>query len=138
MQKKLSSSLEDYIEAIFTLQNSDGKVRSIDIARHLGVSRASVSEAIQKLAKDGLVNYSKYNDVQITAKGKAAAEKVLSRHKMFTLFFSEVLGIPIKEAEANACRIEHVISAQVCDKLKSYLEFLAKNPDIISKFKEKD
>ena len=138
MQKKLSSSLEDYIEAIFTLQNSDGKVRSIDIARHLGVSRASVTEAIQKLAKDGLVNYSKYNDVQITAKGKAAAEKVLSRHKMFTLFFSEVLGIPIKEAEANACRIEHVISAQVCDKLKSYLEFLAKNPDIISKFKEKD
>ncbi len=137
-QKKLSSSLEDYIEAIYNLQNSEGKVRSIDIARKLGVSRASVSEAVQKLAKDGLVDYSKYNDVTITPQGKKAAEEVLSRHKIFTEFFVDILGIPAKEAEENACRIEHVISSQIYNKLKSYIAYLNENPEIIKKFKEKD
>ncbi len=137
-QKKLSSSLEDYIETIYSLADTEGKVRSIDIARKLNVSRASVSEAVQKLAKDGLVDYSKYNDVTITEKGKKAARQVLSRHKTFTEFFTVILNIPPREAEENACRIEHVISPIVYNKLKSYIKFLNQNPDIIAKFKEKD
>ncbi len=137
-QKKLSSSLEDYIEAIYNLSNSEGKVRSIDIARKLGVSRASVSEAVQKLAKDGLVDYTKYDDVAITSKGKKAAEEVISRHKIFTEFFAKVLGVEQKEAEENACRIEHVISPAVYINLKAYIDFLNQNPELIQKFKSKD
>ena len=137
-QKKLSSSLEDYIEAIYNLSNSEGKVRSIDIARNLGVSRASVSEAVQKLAKDGLVDYTKYDDVAITSKGKKTAEEVISRHKIFTEFFAKVLGVEQKEAEENACRIEHVISPAVYINLKAYIDFLNQNPELIQKFKSKD
>ncbi len=136
-QKKLSSSLEDYIEAIYNLANEEGKVRSIDIARKLNVSRASVSEAVQKLAKDELVDYSKYNDVTITEKGKKAAQEILSRHKIFTEFFAQILGVSPQEAEENACRIEHVISPEIHNKLKAYINFLNQNPEIISQFKSK-
>ncbi len=137
-QKKLSSSLEDYIEAIYNLSNSDGKVRSVDIARELGVTRASVSEAVQKLAKDGFVDYEKYNDVSLTIDGKQAAENIILKHKVFTEFFTKVLGIEQQEAEENACRIEHVISPVIYKKLKAYLDFLEKNQDLIKKFKLKD
>lgn len=136
-QKKLSSSLEDYIEAIYNLANEEGKVRSIDIARKLNVSRASVSEAVQKLAKDELVDYSKYNNVTITEKGKKAAQEILSRHKIFTEFFAQILGVSPQEAEENACRIEHVISPEIHNKLKAYINFLNQNPEIISQFKSK-
>ena len=136
-QKKLSSSLEDYIEAIYNLANEEGKVRSIVIARKLNVSRASVSEAVQKLAKDELVDYSKYNDVTITEKGKKAAQEILSRHKIFTEFFAQILGVSPQEAEENACRIEHVISPEIHNKLKAYINFLNQNPEIISQFKSK-
>ena len=97
----LHASGEDYLEAILILHMKKGTVRSVDVARHLGVSKPSVCHAVA-LLKDG---------------GFLTMESIYERH----CFFTEKLiaaGVDPKVAEADACRIEHIISAESFDRLK--------------------
>ncbi len=134
--EKLSASLEDYLEVIYNSIKYNEAVKAVDIARELNVSRASVTEALNKLADKGLINYGRYQTITITDMGMKIAEDVVNRHSSLSSFFENVLGASPKEAEENACRIEHIISAELLDRIEVYAKFADSQPDIVNGFKE--
>ena len=110
-------------------------MKAVDIARELNVSRASVTEALNKLSDKGLINYGRYQTITITDMGVKIAEDVVNRHSSLSSFFENVLGASRKEAEENACRIEHIISAELLDRIESYVRYAQVKRDIAEDFK---
>ena len=133
-QAKITSGLEDYMEAISNNIKTNGKVRPIDIARELNVSRASVSEALRRLAELGFITYGRYGVISMTQEGEYAAESVIKRHNLLKIFLCDVLGLDENEAADNACKIEHVISANMIDRFDKFVIFCKNNQKFTSKF----
>ncbi|HIQ36887.1 MAG TPA: metal-dependent transcriptional regulator [Desulfocapsa sulfexigens] len=121
---KLSASLEDYLEAIYLISGEDGDARSKEIKEHLQVSGPSVTEALQLLAEKGLVNYAPYESITLTPRGKEIARDVLHRHETLRDFFIDVLGIDAKLADEGACKMEHVASANIIDRMVKYTKYI--------------
>ncbi len=114
---KLYASGEDYLEAVLVLQRKQGMIRSIDLARHMGFSKPSISHAVGVLKNGGFLTVDDDGFLHLTVIGREIAEKIYERH----LFFMEQLiaaGVDPKTAEADACRIEHIISDESFDRLK--------------------
>jgi DtxR family Mn-dependent transcriptional regulator len=120
----LSASLEDYIEAIYHIIGSKLVARSKEIAARLGVSRASVTEALRALSKKELINYSPYEAITLTEAGKVVAEDVIFRHEALKHFFIKVLSINDSIAEEGACRIEHAAPPEIIARMISFTEFM--------------
>ena len=123
MEKKrhTTASGEDYLEAILVLQKKMGMVRSIDLARHMGFSKPSISHAVGVLKNGGFLTMDENHFLHLTDVGREVAEKIFERH----CFFTEQLitaGVDPKTAEADACRIEHIISDESFDRLKEAVE----------------
>lgn len=126
--EKLSQSLEDYLETIYNKIQENSRVKAIDISRELGVSRASVTEALNRLAEKGFINYEKYGSVLITDMGVEKAKQIVSLHKELTEFFIN-LGIDNTEAETTACKIEHIVSDKIKERVLAFNKFVKNNPD---------
>jgi DtxR family Mn-dependent transcriptional regulator len=120
----LSASLEDYLEAIHHIVKDKHVARSKEIAARLGVSRASVTEALRALGKRNLINYAPYEAITMTSKGAKAAQGVIFRHDALKQFFMEVLAVEEKVAEEGACRVEHAAPPEVIAQMVSFIEFL--------------
>lgn len=118
----MTSSLEDYLEAVFILSKQKGNVRLTDIAEFLGVSKPSVNRAIKTLTQNGFLEHITYGDIVITPEGESYAANVLRRHKLIKQFLINELGVDEKIAENDACQMEHVMSPVTIDKLYEYLE----------------
>ena len=100
----LYASREDYLEAILVLYKKFGSVRSVDIARHMGVSKPSVCHAVNVLCDGGFLTKDDKHFISLTEEGRKVAEKIYERHK----FFKEQLisaGVRLNIAETEACRI---------------------------------
>ncbi len=118
---KLHASGEDYLEAILVLQKEKGMVRSVDVARHMEVSKPSVCHAVAVLRDGGFLTMDEGHFLRLTDAGREVAEKIYERH----CFFTEQLiaaGVDPRIAEADACRIEHVISTESFEHLKKSFE----------------
>jgi len=113
-ERKLTPSSEDYLETILELtgDGDDDAVRSVDIAGHLHVSKASVTKAMGILRDAGLIEQAHYGLIRLTSQGRLRADEVLQRHGMIKRFLTEVLEIDDSIAEQDACRMEHAISDQ--------------------------
>lgn len=120
----LSSSLEDYLEAIFNLAKESKIARSKDIARSLGVSRASVTGALRVLKEKGLANYKPYDYITLTDTGRATAAEIAKKHKILKSFFIDVLGIEPNTAQEAACKAEHALGPGIITKLLCFIEFV--------------
>jgi len=120
--KDLSSSLEDYLEAIYVLSQEDGYAPAKKIGTLLGVGKSSVSWGLQQLAEKGLIHYKPYEAVELTEAGRAKGKKLVSRHEGITRFLRDVLGMDGALAEANACRMEHVVDREVVQRMRDVLE----------------
>lgn len=118
---ELSSSLQDYLEKILVLEESNEIVRITDIANELKISKASVNQTIVKLNNQGFVTHQSYGPVGLTEKGRIIARKVKSRHIKLRRFLIEVLKVDPVIAEQDACKMEHAISPQTVDKLTEFL-----------------
>lgn len=118
----MTSSLEDYLEAVFVLSKQKGNVRLTDIAEYLGVSKPSVNRAVNTLTQNGFLEHVTYGDIIITPAGESYAANVLRRHKLIKQFLISELGVDEKIAERDACQMEHVMSPVTIDKLYEYLE----------------
>lgn len=116
-----NQSIEDYLEAILVIQERSGHCRSVDVANHLGFTKASVSVAVSNLSRLGYARKLADGNLVLTEKGMAYAASVLRRHRLLTDVLVR-LGVPEKIAEADACRIEHDISAETYDKVKAWYE----------------
>ena len=138
--KKLSASLEDYLEAIFNLAGDSNVARSKDIASLLGVSKSSVTGALRVLKRKGLANYKPYDYVTLTEAGRAAAAEVVRKHNILKSFFVNVLGIEMDIAQQAACKAEHALGTEVIARLLRFIEFVTQENkdgyDLASKFEE--
>ena len=119
---EISSSLEDYIETVYSILQVENKVKAIDVSKKMNVSRASVTEALQKLEQLGLINYGHYGSISITETGVKKAKEIIKKHETLSTFFEKVLGVKHELAEETACKIEHVIGKEVLEKLKKHIE----------------
>lgn len=119
----LSRAGEDYLEAIYRISLQEGaSVRSVDVAEQLGVSKASVNKALSTLKEAGMVEQSRYGRVTLTAEGERYAALVWRAHRALRLFLERDLGVASETADAEACLMEHVLSADTMERLIGYLE----------------
>lgn len=117
----LSASMQDYLEAIIELEETEGKVRVTDIANKLQIAKASVNQTINKLKEMSLVKQQVYGPVELTEKGRQAADKIRQRHRRLRQFLVEVLGVDRQVAEKDACLMEHAVSTQTMEQLTDFL-----------------
>ena len=114
---KLHKAGEDYLEAVLVLHKKRGIVRSVDVARHLNISKPSVSNAVSILQQAGYLTMDSDHFLHLTEVGQKIAERIYERH----VFFMELLidvGVDPETAEADACKMEHAVSAESFEKLK--------------------
>ena len=115
---KLYASGEDYLEAILVLKNKLGMVRSVDVARHLEVTKPSVCHAVATLRDGGFLTMDSDYFLHLTDVGREVAEQIYEKHRFFTDRLIEA-GVDPVTAEKDACRMEHVISSESFEKMKA-------------------
>ena len=120
MMKRLSESVEDYLETIFILSKDGSTVRSIDIANELEFSKPSVSIAMKNLRESGYINVKSGGLIELTQSGREIAQRVYERHKLISdwLIF---LGVDRKVALRDACKMEHGLSEESYLALKKHI-----------------
>ena len=117
---KLMESGQMYLETIYVLSKEKSRVHSIDVSEHMGYSKPSVSRAIGILKAEEYITVDKSGFITLTQKGIAAAEELYERHTILTdLLIS--LGVDRETAAVDACKIEHVISADSFEAIKNYI-----------------
>ena len=114
---KLYASGEDYLETILVLQKKRGMVRSVDVARHLEVTKPSVCHAVATLRDGGFLMMDEDHFLHLTDVGREVAEQIYEKHRFFTDRLIEA-GVDPVTAEKDACRMEHVISQESFERLR--------------------
>jgi Mn-dependent DtxR family transcriptional regulator len=117
---KIQESAENYLEAILMIQREKGNCRSIDVAQFLGFSKPSVSRAMSLLRENGYVVMDNIGLLTLTESGREIAERIFERHQLLTEWLIR-LGVSPETAQADACRIEHVISVESFDHIKKHI-----------------
>ena len=120
--RRLTISAESYLDVIHELSHFCTPVRSVDVANRLNVSKVSVNKALRGLKQAGYVDQQPYGGIVLTRAGIDRAHAVAWRHAVISRFLQETLGLPDDAAEADACRIEHVISDQAVRALETFME----------------
>jgi Mn-dependent DtxR family transcriptional regulator len=123
-----SASTEHYLRAILELREERGYARVVDIATRVGVTKGTVSLALGQLSKRGLVRFDAARFPVLTPAGRRVAADVRGRYTIVMAFLSEVLGLPVERASAEACRWEHVVSHEVADRLLDLVRFRSDSP----------
>ncbi len=114
-------STEEYLEAVYRLEREGPGVTTSGLAADLGVSPASVSGMLKKLAADGYLTYEARGQAKLTEKGLRVAVRVIRRNRLAEVFLQDILGMPWDEVHAEACRLEHAISERVEERLVAVL-----------------
>lgn len=117
---KIQESAENYLETILVLGQENPYVRSIDIANELGFSKPSVSVAMKNLRTNGYILVDENGHITLTESGRAIAETIYERHTALSGWLMK-LGVDRETASADACRIEHVISAESFAAIKAHV-----------------
>lgn len=124
---KIQESGENYLETLLLLKDKMGNVRSIDLAVELNYSKPSISRAVGLLKKAGYVTVDEATGyIELTAAGLEKANMIYEKHRIIKRFLTEALGVNEETAEADACRIEHIISDESFGAIKNYIK---KNSD---------
>ncbi len=127
-QKPLTSVMEDYLEAIYDLDKEKRVVRVKDIAKRMNVKMPTVSSMLKNLNGRRLVNYEKYEYVELTKNGADVGKEMRRRHQILLKFLTEILKIAFKTADEEACKMEHTLSSTTLDSLTDFMEFIQACP----------
>ena len=125
----ISSSLEDYLEAIAEIIENQGHAHTKEIAEKLNVKMPSVTNALQALSSRGLIRYQSHSPVFLTASGAETAAVIRHRHSVLKTFFSNILKLDQKEADDSACKIEHIIGEKVLSRFVLLTEAISGRGD---------
>ncbi len=117
---KIQESAENYLETILILNRRTGAVRSIDIANELDYSKPSVSIAMRNLRENGYIQVDAGGMITLLPKGEEIAERIYERHTLLSGWLT-ALGVKPEVAVEDACRIEHVISAESFEAIKAHV-----------------
>lgn len=118
---KIHESAENYLETILVLSQTKPHVRSIDIVNELGFSKPSVSIAMKNLRLNGYITMDSDGFISLTESGLKIAETIYERHTFISNWLMQ-LGVSKEQALDDACRIEHVISAESFAAIKNHVE----------------
>lgn len=119
--KLITPAHEDYLKAIYTLSRGGEKVTNSALAHHMGVSPASATNMVKKLADLGLLTYERYQNIALTASGEKVALEVLRHHRLLELYLHNKLNVPWDQVHAEAERLEHVLSETLEDAMAAAL-----------------
>lgn len=119
MQTKESSQM--YLETIYILSQKSDTVRKIDVSKHMGFSKPSVTRGISLLEKQELVTVDENGNIILTKEGKKEAQSIYERHTVLTEMFIN-LGVDEETAADDACRVEHYISDKTFDAIKKHMQ----------------
>ena len=121
----LTMANEDYLECLVRIEQEEGAedgVRSVDVAKRLNVSKASVNKAVAALKAQGLVDQSHYGKVILTDQGREVGRAVWYRHRLIRTFLVRELGVDFERADSEACMMEHALSEDTMVRWLAYLE----------------
>lgn len=119
---KLTESTEMYLATIMLLVEENESAKVVEIADLLGVTKPSVSKAMKQLLEDGYIDKELYGHITLTEKGREAAGKVVRKRRLIISYLEQSLGLTREEASRNACRMEHVISDEMLEGIRTYLK----------------
>jgi DtxR family Mn-dependent transcriptional regulator len=126
--KPKTSSMEDYLKAIARLSQEDSNATVTSISKLLKVKKPSVTSALVRLAKKGLVVHKRYGTVELTPEGIEAARDVNRRHQTLHHLLVDILKVDPEIAEDDAHRMEHSLSRSSLERLDQFIEFTMNRP----------
>ncbi|MEW6726516.1 metal-dependent transcriptional regulator [Desulforudis sp. 1088] len=132
-----SQAVEDYLEVLYVISMAQKVARVKDVAQAMGVTMPSVVAAVKSMTEKGLVTQEKYGYIELTPKGRAAAQDIYHRHQVLLAFFQDVLALDPATAEQDACRVEHHLSPQARERLLQFVEFIRDCPQGRPEFLER-
>lgn len=121
MKVKITSGMENYLETIYVLGELQDTVHVKDIADRLNITMPSVSEAVRRLAEQGLVEFLPYQDIVLTTEGRKIGKEIHSRHHLFMDFLQKILNLPEDLAASEACKLEHVLGVETVEALRVFM-----------------
>lgn len=124
----LTDAIQDYLRAAYKLQAERDRVSTTTLARAMGVSPASASAMVKKLAALGLVTHAPYRPIALTPEGEKVALEVIRHHRLLELYLAETLGIAVDEVHAEADRLEHVLSEELEARIDEALGYPTHDP----------
>lgn len=127
-----SQAVEDYLERILELINTKGYARVVDIAQRLKISQASVTNMVQRLDAEGLLNYEKYRGLILTTAGEALAKNITRRHQLLTDFLN-LLGLDDEVIYHDVEGMEHHISPPTLRAIEALTHQLQRQPALLAK-----
>lgn len=133
---ELTHSSVHHLMAMHELLKRNGYVRGVDIANHLNISRSSVSITLKKIKYKGYIVEDENKFFHLTDDGLALINSVLSKRRIIKLFFKSVLDLPEHIAEAEACKVEHLLEEETGHKLMSFMGFYMSDSDAASMFRK--
>lgn len=122
---KIMESAENYLETILVLSQRFGTVRSVDVAHELNFSKPSVSIAMKKLREKNLIEFDENGAIRFLPEGRRIAEAVYDRHVTISKAL-QILGVDPLVAEADACKVEHVISEETYQSIRAHIKQYSK------------
>jgi DtxR family transcriptional regulator, Mn-dependent transcriptional regulator len=125
---KYSASKENYLKAIFHLQQEQESVTTNALAEALQTKPASVTDMLKKLKTQKLLQYEKYHGVKLTADGRKVAIQIIRKHRMWEYFLVEKLQFGWEEVHEIAEELEHISSKKLIDRLEEFLDFPQSDP----------
>jgi DtxR family transcriptional regulator, Mn-dependent transcriptional regulator len=138
--KKISLKQQIYLETIYDLSMSEGHAHVKSIAERLSIRMPSVTEVMRKLADKKLINYDVRKNISLTIEGEKLAKELDKRHSVLADFFAKILGCPASKAQTIACKVEHFVDADFCDRLAGFANFFQDKEEngveLIKEFKE--
>ena len=124
----ITPTMENYLEAIFILSKEKGAVRVRDIASKLDVKMPTVTNMLKTLSERELIDYEKYEYLELTEKGSNVGQEIDNRHQILRSFLTNILKIDYAEADEDACKMEHAVSPATLEAFVDFMEFIGNCP----------
>ncbi len=124
----LTDAIQDYLREIYKLGSSESPVSVTALAKQQGVSPASASAMVKKLAALGLAVHEPYRGIELTAAGAKVALEVIRHHRLLELYLAETLGVHVDEVHNEAERLEHALSEELEARIDRALGYPTHDP----------
>lgn len=118
----MTDSLEEYLYAIYSLSNNNKGARVTDIANKMEVTKASTNNALNQLKEQGLINYEKYKNINLTKEGIVRAKYIERRHNLFRKFLQDIIKTDPNLVDEETEKLAHCISCHTAAKLEKFIE----------------
>lgn len=124
----ITPTMEDYLEAIYNLSKEKRAIRVRDIAKKLAVKMPTVTNMLKTLSENGLIDYEKYEYLELTEKGSNVGQEIDHRHQILRKFLTDILKIDYDQADEDACKMEHAVSPATLEAFVDFMEFIENCP----------